>query len=201
LASWFGLALIISHKNTKKILRRIGMIYKQKIGAIAMALLLVIASMAMIGAPTASATPPPGTGSLTTSIFQTIAGVGTFAGTLNLTNFAVVNGVINAVGTISGTLTALDGTVSTLANSPISIPLASFTGTCTILTLHTGAIALNLLGLNVSLAPIDLVITATAAPGNLLGNLLCAVAHLLDSNASLGAITNLLNQILGAIRL
>jgi hypothetical protein len=69
------------------------------------------------------------------------------------------------------------------------------------LALHTGAIALNLPGLNVSLARIDLVITATAAPSNLPGNLLCAVAHLLDSNASLGAITNLLNQILGAIRL
>jgi hypothetical protein len=177
------------------------MIHKQKIGVIVMASMLVIASMAMVAAPTALAAPPPTTGSLTTSIFQTIAGVGTFAGTLNVTHFAVVNGVINAVGTISGTLTALDGTVSTLANSPISIPLASFTGTCTILTLHTGAIALNLLGLNVSLAPIDLVITATAAPGNLLGNLLCAVAHLLDSNASLGAITSLLNQILGAIRL
>jgi hypothetical protein len=177
------------------------MIHKQKIGAVAMALLLVMASMAMVGAPTASAAPPPTTGSLTTAIMQVIPGVGTFAGTLTVTSFAIVNGVVNAVGTISGTLTALDGTVSTLANSPISIPLASFTGTCTILTLHTGAIALNLLGLNVSLAPIDLVIAATAAPGNLLGNLLCAVAHLLDSNASLGAITNLLNQILGAIRL
>jgi hypothetical protein len=132
---------------------------------------------------------------------QVIAGVGTFTGNLTVTSFSVVNGVINAVGTISGNLTALDGTVSSITNAPISIPLASFTGTCTILTLHTGAIALNLLGLNVSLAPIDLVITATAAPGNLLGNLLCAVTHLLDSNASLGAITNLLNQILGAIRL
>jgi hypothetical protein len=177
------------------------MIHKQKIGAIVMALLLVMASMAIVGAPIASAAPPPTTGSLTTSIMQVIPGVGTFAGTLTVTSFAIVNGVINAVGTISGTLTPVEGAVSTITNQPISIPLASFTGTCTILTLHTGAIALSLLGLNVSLAPIDLVITATAAPGNLLGNLLCAVAHLLDSNASLGAITNLLNQILGAIRL
>jgi hypothetical protein len=70
--------------------------------------------------------------------------------------------------------------------------LTSFTGNCTILTLHTGAIALSVLGLNVSLAPIDPVITATAAPGNLLGNLRWAVAHLLDANnPSLGAITQL----------
>jgi hypothetical protein len=83
----------------------------------------------------------------------------------------------------------------------VTVPLTSFTGTCTILTLHTGAINLSLLGLNVALSPIDLVITATAAPGNLLGNLLCAVVHLLDSNGALSALTNLLNQILGAIRL
>jgi hypothetical protein len=178
------------------------MIHKQRIGAVAMALLLVLASMAMVGAPAASATPAPTTGSLTTSIMQTIAGAGTFAGTLTVNSFALVNGVINAVGAISGTFTALDGTVSTITGQAISIPLTSFTGNCTILTLHTGAIALNLLGLNVSLAPIDLVITATAAPGNLLGNLLCAVAHLLDANnATLGAITSLLNQILGAIHL
>ena len=167
-----------------------------------MALLLVMASIVMVGAPTASPAPAPTTGSLTTSIMQTIAGVGNFAGTLTVSSFSLVNGVINAVGNISGTLTALDGTVSTITNQPISVPLTSFTDNCTILTLHTGAIALSVLGLNVSLAPIDLVITATAAPGNLLGNLLCAVAHLLDTkNPSLGAITSLLNQILGAIHL
>ena len=43
--------------------------------------------------------------------------------------------------------------------------------------------------------------TATAAPGNLLGNLLCAVVHLLDSNGPLTTLTSLLNQILGAIRI
>jgi hypothetical protein len=47
--------------------------------------------------------------------------------------------------------------------------------------------------------PISLVITATAAPGNLLGNLLCAVAHLLDSNGSLTSLVTLLNQILAAL--
>jgi hypothetical protein len=66
--------------------------------------------------------------------------------------------------------------------------------------LHTGAINLSVLGLNISLSPIDLVITATAAPGNLLGNLLCSVAHLLDSGGTLSTLTALLNQILGAIR-
>ncbi len=58
----------------------------------------------------------------------------------------------------------------------------------------------NLLGLQVSLSQIVLDITAVPGPGNLLGNLLCAVAGLLDgSNASGNAITNLLNRLLGLL--
>jgi hypothetical protein len=178
---------------------------KQRSVAILLALLMVVLPAAIVAAPASAmpAVPPPASGSLTTAIMQTIPGVGTFTGTLTTNSFTVVNGVLNAVGTISGKLTnTLTGaTIGTLTNAPITIPLTTFTGTCTILTLHTGAIDLSLLGLNVSLSPIDLVITATAAPGNLLGNLLCAVAHLLDSNASLGAVSSLLNQILGAIKL
>ena len=44
-------------------------------------------------------------------------------------------------------------------------------------------------------------ITAEAGPGNLLGNLLCAVAGLLDRGGSLGIIRNLLNAILDVLRL
>jgi hypothetical protein len=174
--------------------------------AILLALLMVVMPAIVMAAPAsampAAPAPPSPSGALTTAIMQTIAGVGTFTGTLTVTSFNVVNGVLNAVGTISGSLTDTAGNVvGTLTNAAITIPLSSVTGTCTILTLHTGAINLSVLGLNVLLSPIDLVITATAAPGNLLGNLLCAVAHLLDSNASLGALASLLNQILSAIRI
>ena len=110
-----------------------------------------------------------------------------------------MNGVLNAVGTITGTFTPLVGAPQAITQA-VSIPLTGLAGTCTILTLHTGAISLNLLGLNVALAPIDLVITAQAAPGNLLGNLLCAVVHLLDAGGPLSGLVALLNQILGAIR-
>lgn len=176
---------------------------KRRSVAILLALLMVVLPAAIVAAPaSAMPAPPPASGSLTTAIMQVIPAVGTFTGTLTTNSFTLVNGVVNAVGTISGTLTDATGNVlGTITNQAITTPLTGFTGTCTILTLHTGAINLSLLGLNVSLSPIDLVITATAAPGNLLGNLLCAVAHLLDSNASLGAVTSLLNQILGAVRL
>lgn len=177
------------------------MIDKRRVVAIVMAILLAAFSTVVVEAPALAAPAPAPSGSLTTSIMQVIAGVGTFTGTLTVSSFQLVNGVLNAVGTITGTITDAAGATVGSVSGPITIPLASFTGTCTILTLNTGAINLSVLGLNVSLSPISLVITATAAPGNLLGNLLCSVANLLNSNGTLSALTGLLNQILGAIRL
>jgi hypothetical protein len=167
---------------------------KRQFLALLMALTMVTLPAVMV---TPAAAQSPG-GSLVTVIMQVIPGVGTFAGTLTTTSLTLVNGVINAVGTITGTLTTSAGNVLTVTRQAVTIPLTGFIGTCTILTLHTGAIAISLLGLNIALSPIDLVITATAAEGNLLGNLLCAVVHLLDSNGPLATLTSLLNQILPA---
>jgi hypothetical protein len=61
---------------------------------------------------------------------------------------------------------------------------------------------LNLLGLVVDLNQVNLNITAQSGSGQLLGNLLCSVAHLLDNSSSPTALTqiaNLLNQILAAV--
>lgn len=143
--------------------------------------LTLLAVLVAVPAPLSAA---PSNGSLTSGIVQTIPGVGTFAGSLTTTGIQLANGVLSGVGTLTGNFTPLTGPLAGIPqaiNQAVSIPLTSVTGTCTILTLHTGAISLNLLGLNVALAPIDLVITAEAAPGNLLGNLLCAVTHLLDA--------------------
>jgi len=75
---------------------------------------------------------------------------------------------------------------------------------CTILTLDLGPLHLDLLGLVIDLAPVNLDITAVPGAGNLLGNLLCAVAGLLDGplslTAVLGQIVTLLNQLLGVLR-
>jgi len=162
-----------------------------------MAVAMVTAPMLMTPAPAAAQTPTTG---LTTGILQSVAG-GTFNGVLNITSFQVVDGVINAVGTITGTLTR-GALTRTITNVPISIPLTGITGTCTVLSLHTGTINLNVLGLNVHLAPIDLVITANPAQG-LLGQLLCSLAGLLSGSGPLagllGQVTTLLNGILGAL--
>jgi hypothetical protein len=78
--------------------------------------------------------------------------------------------------------------------------------TCDILNLAIGPVDLNLLGLEVSLddcdgGPVTLDITAEEGPGNLLGNLLCGLAGLLDNdNTPPGQINSLLNRIRGALQ-
>jgi hypothetical protein len=51
----------------------------------------------------------------------------------------------------------------------------------------------------VHLDKVVLDITAQSGPGNLLGNLLCAVANLLNGGGPLQQIANLLNQILNLL--
>jgi hypothetical protein len=68
-----------------------------------------------------------------------------------------------------------------------------------ILDLVLGPLDLDLLGLVITTETIHLNITADPGPGNLLGNLLCAVAGLLDSNAPSSTLANVLNRILGLL--
>jgi hypothetical protein len=67
---------------------------------------------------------------------------------------------------------------------------------CRILHLELGPLDLNLLGLRIQLSRVVLDITAERGPGNLLGNLLCAIAGLLNGNPTAGLVA-LLNRILG----
>jgi hypothetical protein len=70
---------------------------------------------------------------------------------------------------------------------------------CPILNLNLGPLDLNLLGLHVHLNEVILNIEAIPGPGNLLGNLLCAVARLLDG-VDLGSVLgSLLQQLINAL--
>jgi hypothetical protein len=121
--------------------------------------------------------------------------VDNFTGTFNLSRFTTVNGVVTAVGTLTGTLTTPAGPVGIVRT--LSLPLLGApTGTCDVLHLELGPLDLNLLGVVVHLDRIVLDIDAQPGPGNLLGNLLCSVAQLLDRPA---ALVRVLNQILQAI--
>ena len=69
-------------------------------------------------------------------------------------------------------------------DAAVTVPLdADPTGTCRILDLSIGTVNLDLLGLVVHLDPVHLNISAVQGSGNLLGNLLCTVTHLLDNNS------------------
>jgi hypothetical protein len=111
---------------------------------------------------------------------------------LKVTGFQVVNGTLTAVGTVTG------GGVTVPFQAPVQA-----TGSCQILDLTLGPLHLDLLGLVVDLNQVHLTITAQQGPGNLLGNLLCAVAHLLDNTGNtttaLQHIANRLNQILARL--
>ena len=119
-----------------------------------------------------------------------------FTGTLNLTRFRVIDGVVNAVGTLVGTATTPTGPVPIVRTVRLPIILAN-PATCDILHLELGPLDLDLLGLVVHLDKIVLDIDAESGPGNLLGNLLCAVAGLLDNPNGLARLLNQILQILG----
>lgn len=156
--------------------------------------------VATVLAPTAAAAPPaPTLGGVTTPISVTVPGTGAFNGQFTLDRFTTVNGALTAVGTLTGTVTDALGGVVGVVNQPLQLSVISASGTCDILHLTLGPLDLDLLGLVIHLDQIVLDITAESGPGNLLGNLLCAVAGLLDSNAPTNLLARLLNQLLGLL--
>ena len=163
--------------------------------------LILVLCLSLVAPMAATAAPQNTNPFASIPIVGSIVGGGTFTGALDITRFVSQGGVISAVGTLSGTLTdALGNVIGTITNLPISIPLTSTQGSaCPILHLELGPLDLNLLGLMVHLNKVVLDITAQSGAGNLLGNLLCAIAGLLDSNASGNAIVQLLNRLLGLL--
>jgi len=169
------------------------------------AMLIAAPTLAMAATPSSTqqqATAAPQVGPLTVPIVGT-AGTDAVA---TVTSFRVVDGVLTAVGTITGTVATTDAGGNTILTQ---VTDAAFTapatilqqsGSCQILDLVLGPLHLDVLGLVVDLNQVNLDITAVPGPGNLLGNLLCAVAHLLDggNTTALQNLVDILNRILGA---
>jgi len=181
----------------------------------ALAVLLALASAFIFAPFSASAATKQKKPLKNMAVSGALADGGTFTGKVSITKFGYdetsglwVSGVLN------GTATTADGVVHEnisqsfsqvhailrsggSAASSSGAAFAVTQATCGILDLDIGAIHLDLLGLVVDLAPIHLDITAVSGAGNLLGNLLCAVAGLLDPNGFLtdliGTLTQLLN--------
>jgi hypothetical protein len=109
------------------------------------------------------------------------------------------NGQVAAVGTLTGTVTNAAGqTVGAIVRN-LTLSLISINATCDILHLELGPIDLNLLGLVVHVDKIVVDIDAQSGPGNLLGNLLCAITNLLNGGGPLAQLVTLLNQLLALL--
>ena len=186
---------------------------KLKLSLVMAVIVVALSAVVAVTAPRAEAK----TGGAATGTWSGTATNGTAAtGTFTVDKFKVVDGVLNAVGTYTidqvpgqtGTftapVTAINGTSLNGGASPLAAAAAA--GSCQILDLTLGPLHLDLLGLVVDLNQVHLQITAQQGSGNLLGNLLCAVAGLLDNNTGAGGLSgilqslaNLLNQILAQL--
>jgi hypothetical protein len=171
---------------------------------VSIGVLIALVGAFLIGPLAADAKPPAqsGDGAATTDVNGTFTdatgGTGTFVGTFTAQQFKASGGTLTVLGTVTGTLTDSLGNVLGTATQQINTAVQA-TATCEILDLTLGPLDLDLLGLVVHLDQVNLEITAEQGPGNLLGNLLCAVAGLLDGGLSLNLVADLLNTILGVL--
>jgi hypothetical protein len=109
-----------------------------------------------------------------------------------------------AGGTLLGGLSSLIGSASSQASVPTGGAAHAPHATTNILDLSVGPVDLNLLGLGVHLdncanGPVTVDVSAQRGPGNLLGNLLSDVAHLLDRPSSGLSLAQDVNALVGLI--
>jgi hypothetical protein len=133
-----------------------------------------------------------------------------FRGTLTVLQFEQQGQGIVAVSRLRGVVSKPNGKgnqrISRQVRVPVGLPGVaglSAQATCNILDLTLGPIDLTLLGLHLHVNQIHITLTAQSGPGNLLGNLLCSIADLLNGGnvlGQLGQLVNLLNQLLGVLQ-
>jgi hypothetical protein len=169
----------------------------KKIAAMA-SVFALMATFAAFTPQLATAAPPHSSSPLVIPVTGS-GTAGTLNGTFTLTGFALQNGQLVANGILAGTVTNGAGAANSLLQTVTAAVTSTATSSCTILHLVLGPINLNILGLQVTTNQIVLDISAIPGPGNLLGNLLCDIANLLNNpNATLiGLLNNLVTVLRG----
>ena len=142
-------------------------------------------------------------------------GTSDITGTFTITRFANQSGQLVAIGTVAAT--AVDTTGARSVITELALPVTKITSgdtaapagvivqqvACGILHLELGPLDLDLLGLVVHLDQVVLDVSAEPGSGNLLGNLLCSIAGLLNGGSPLAHILNqlvgLLNDLIAAL--
>jgi hypothetical protein len=168
-------------------------------------LLSVVTCAAVLSLAAPAGAQTGATSAITVPVVSTGTGA-VFNGTFTLQRFVATADGVAAVGLLSGVATPTGGAPTSIVRTVVvpaqvamqdSVSAAQIGPTaCGILHLDLGPLFLDLLGLQIDLSRVVLDIAAQPGPGNLLGNLLCAVTGLLDSP---GGLARLLNQILGIL--
>jgi hypothetical protein len=178
------------------------MTHRQRLSMIVVTVLAAL-GLSCAGAGVASAAPSaPAAARPVTALATPITGTadnGSFAGTFTPARFSTRNGNLLATGVLTGTVSDSSGATIGTVTRTVSMPVTVAAATCQVLDLVLGPLHLDLLGLVVDLNQVHLVITAVQAPGNLLGNLLCAITGLLDGGGPPSGLVGLLNNLLGAL--
>ena len=160
-------------------------------------------------APTAAASDQRAQGTIDSKVRGTFGQNGTVRGTFTPKRFIVKDGEVFADGVLHAVMRRGNGNVVGRPDREILIPVIGDTASdargrpCEILHLVLGPLDLDLLGLQVHLNRVVLHIQADPGPGNLLGNLLCLIAGLLDdvdlSTVERLKLANFLNRVLGLL--
>lgn len=171
------------------------------------ALLAVTLCAAVVAAPaTAGAQEPAGLTQVVPVTGKSKSGK-TFRGRYAIDQFRARSGKLVSVGTLRGRLgqrrVVKHGVrmPAALSKAPTSAQvLPPIPNACEVLNLVLGPIRLDLLGLVVRTNQINVRIDAVPGPGNLLGNLLCAITGILDpQTASTRDLASALNAILALV--
>ena len=193
-------------------------------GVLALVMALGLTSVG-IGAASAAAPTAPSSksvvgksdqGRITSTVVGRTSEGDKVTGSFTPTRFVERDGVLYAQGFLEGKIQGDNGVTkfSGIKKMPVkkingqsatdARTSARAASACDILNLVLGPLDLNVLGLEIHLQRVVLDIVAVAGAGQLLGNLLCAVAGLLDGGplaGLLGQLSTLLNQILAALNL
>jgi len=191
----------------------------KRLGPTGLIAIFVALTMSLIGAGTAIAAAGGSSGGMSPVVANNEAGkmkapvTGTtlkgdrkVKGTFTPSEFKAVDDALVVTGTLKGKIygkgapKAFTKEITTpVEDASVGAPSAGKAAAgCDILNLVLGPLDLNILGLEVHLDTVVLDIIAQPGPGQLLGNLLCAVAGLLDGPGGLGGVLgDLLNDLVG----
>ncbi len=120
---------------------------------------------------------------------------GTFSGTLALTSFAVQNGQLVALGTVTGMASGA-GAATTSVITNVALPVTMGQASCQALNMTLGPATVTVTSLQLSINQVVVDLTAQTGAPSALSTLLCSGANLQGNPSGLA---DLLNQVLATL--